>query len=69
MVMKGETITTGAPNVCPDCKTITPFKVLQSGAGYYIGTMCQCEPYSRESGYYTTRKKAEEALKSNSFWR
>lgn len=42
--------------------------VLQSGAGYYIGTIYHNpdgydEPGSRDSGYYRTREEAEKALK------
>ena len=38
--------------------------VHRSGAGFYVGTSCQCGPYSRESGYYPTREGAEKALAS-----
>jgi len=62
MVLTKETILTGAESICPDCKTVLVPKVLHSGAGFYIGTMCECGPYSRESGYFRTRKEAEKAL-------
>ena len=67
-MMPGETILSGAPDTCPDCGTfVLPFKVLQSGAGWYIGTMCDDGPYSRESGYFPTQEAAAEALASNSW--
>jgi hypothetical protein len=44
-------------------------EVLRSAAGYYIGTQCECGPYSRESGYYRTYEEAESALNSGSFFR
>lgn len=67
--MKGETIATGAPSTCPECKKELKNEVLRSAAGYYIGTRCNCGPYSRESGYYPTREKAEEALKAGGYER
>ena len=80
MVMPGETIQTGASDKCPDCGREMPLQVCQSGAGYYIGTMCcidvdtyddigHCQPYSRESGYYKTKEEAQAALSSGSFFR
>ena len=70
MVMRGETILTGAPDVCPECYiSVKPFKVLRSNAGYYIGTTCNCGNYTRESGYYLTREDAEFSLKNNTFGR
>ena len=56
-------------HICEECgKTLIP-QVLHSGAGYYIGTWCNCGPYSRESGYYGTRIEAQEALNSGLFGR
>ena len=69
MVMPGETIGTGAPRGCPECRMTPPLEVFESPAGYYIGTYCDCGPYSRESDYYKTRKEAEDALKSGIFGR
>lgn len=38
-------------------------EVLQSAAGYYLGTHCDfCGPYGRESGYFPTYEAAEKAL-------
>ncbi len=61
-MIPGETILTGASPTCADCGETPPFAVLKSGAGFYIGTMCACGPYSRESGYYATAREAADAL-------
>ena len=45
-----ETILSGASSVCPDCVTRLTLEVLQSAAGFHIGTRCECGPCSRESG-------------------
>jgi hypothetical protein len=66
MVLQCETIATGAPKTCPVCKVALNLKVLMSGAGYYIGTECNCGPYSRESLlYYMSREDAQRALDNN----
>lgn len=69
MTLKGETIQTGAPTRCPDCKTKVSPEVLHSNAGYYIGTACKCGPYSRESGYYRTSDEAAHDLATGDFER
>lgn len=61
-MMPGETILTGAPDTCRDCGVELKLEVLRSAAGYYIGTQCDCGPYSRESGYYMTRDAAQKDL-------
>lgn len=61
-MMPGETLRNGAPNTCPDCKTRLVPKVMRTNA-YYIGTECECGPYSRESEYFKTQEEAEKALK------
>lgn len=48
-----------SPAQCEDCQKDLPLQVLRSYAGYYIGTMCDCDPYSRASDYFPTRKIAE----------
>lgn len=58
----GETIGSGAPSTCPECKTTVEPKVMRSAAGHYVGTMCKCGPYTRESGYYPTAEAAQKAL-------
>lgn len=76
MVKLGETVATGASDVCYDCGKEMPLEVLHSNAGYYIGTLCCLEgapeaghvqPNSRESGYYKTRKEAQDDLDSGAF--
>jgi hypothetical protein len=62
-MLPGETIAAGAPSTCPDCGTKLVTQVLRSPAGYYIGTWCECGPYSRESGYFPDNESAEHALK------
>jgi hypothetical protein len=67
-MLPGETILSGAPETCPDCGVfVLPFEVLESGAGFYIGTMCNDGPYSRESGYFPTREEAETAFATNTW--
>ena len=52
-----------APDKCPDDGEPLPLQVLQSAAGFYIGTSCpQCGPYSRASDYFPTREAAEAEL-------
>lgn len=74
--MFGETLATGAPKACRECKTKFVNEILSSAAGYYIGTACRKEgcseahmPNSRESGYYKTFKLADEALKTGEYGR
>ena len=62
-MIAGETLLSGAPKTCSDCGIMPRLQVCRSGAGYYIGTYCDCGPYSRESGYYATRELAEQAFK------
>lgn len=69
MVLPLETLALGANPTCSDCKVTVKLEVCQSPAGFYIGSMCDCGPYSRESGYYSTRGKAEAALKKGGFER
>lgn len=63
MVVPRETIGNGAEKTCPDCGVRPEIKVCSSMAGYYIGTHCDCGPYSRESDYFKTWKLAETVLK------
>jgi RNase P subunit RPR2 len=56
--------------VCTGCNATLTIKVLSSAAGHYIGFFCsECGPYSRESGYYKSRDKAEDALQLGNFSR
>lgn len=61
-MLNGETINSGASDVCPDCNVHLELQVLRSNAGYYIGTQCDCGPYTRESGYFPNREVAEKML-------
>jgi hypothetical protein len=63
-MMPGETILSGAPNICEDCGMRLIFKVLISSAPY-IGTQCECGPHSRESHYFSSVAEAETALKTD----
>ena len=50
---------------CMDCGTWLELQVCRSGAGYYLGYMCDCcGPYSRESGYFPSYDIAKDALDS-----
>jgi len=64
-MLPGETIHSGASDVCSDCKVKLVERVCFSPAGYYIGTYCDCGPYSRESHYYRTQEAARAALLNN----
>lgn len=69
-MLPGETIASGAADICPDCKTKMELQVLRSGGGYYIGYACsKCGPYSRESGYYPSREAAQGDLTKGTFGR
>ena len=61
-MIPGETIASGAPSTCPDCGVKLVPKILRSFAGHYIGTACNCGPYSRESEHFRSLAEAEEAL-------
>ena len=69
MVLPGETIATGGPETCDECHKTPELQVCRSNAGYYVGTYCDCGPYSRESGYYPTHEQAESALNSGVYGR
>lgn len=69
MVLPGETISSGAPTTCPDCKKTPKMDVYKSAAGHYIGTMCDCGPYSRESGYYDSYIMARKDLDDGTYSR
>lgn len=70
MAMSKETVHLGADPICNNCGICTHNEILISASCYYIGRMCNCGPYSRESHYYTSRKTAAEALATNTVkWR
>lgn len=62
-MLNGETILSGAPSTCRDCGVRLVLRVCRSFAGYYLGTYCDCGPYSRESDYFETLEDAEAALR------
>lgn len=64
MVQPAETIGSGAPKRCEDCGVALRLEVLQSEAGYYLGTECGCGPYSRETDYFKSRADAEKELEA-----
>jgi hypothetical protein len=61
-MIPGETILSGAPDVCSECGKKLKFQVCHSAAGYFIGTECNCGPYSRESEYLSDDIEASEFL-------
>ena len=69
MVLPGETISTGAAATYEDCGETPKLQVLSSAAGYYVGTQCNCGPYSRESSYYKKSADAQKALDGGEFGR
>jgi hypothetical protein len=45
-----------------------PIQVCESGAGFYLGTLVNGSPFSRESvGYYPTATAAADALRTHSW--
>lgn len=68
-MIPGETIASGASPTCSHCKVTPVIQVYSSNTRYYIGTWCDCGPYSRESGYYPTREIAQAHLNSNNYSR
>lgn len=67
-MLPGETIGSGAPKVCPDCNVRLVPKVMWTCA-FYIGTACNCGPYSRESEYFKTEAEAKQVLESGIYGR
>lgn len=53
---------------CAGCRKALPAKVLQSAAGFYIGTFCpECGPNDRWTGYYQSKRVANDSLESGDF--
>lgn len=69
MTLPGETLATGAAATCSDCHVEVRLGVYKSAAGYYIGTWCDCGPYTRESGYYRFEVDAKAALANGTYYR
>lgn len=69
-MLPGETILSGASTKCQECGVVVTPQICRSNAGWYIGTMCNCGPYTRESHYYKSYAEAEKAFKSDTVkWR
>lgn len=69
MALTGECVR-ASRTACIECGAELSIKVCVSAAGYYIGFFCpNCGPYSRESGYYSSRDEAETALSRGLFSR
>ena len=68
-MIEGETLASGASEVCMECGECVKLGVYLSGAGFYIGTRCLCGPYSRESGYYRAEEDAYRALENKTYGR
>lgn len=58
----GESVIQSNIKKCETCGQALELGVHSSAAGYYIGTVCNCGPYSRETGYFETYDQAERAL-------
>lgn len=65
----GETVHTSGAASCSDCSAPLVLDVHLSAAGYYVGTACECGPYSRESAYYASEKEGREALSLGNYCR
>jgi len=68
-MLNGETLATGARKTCGECGEEPKLQVCSSAAGYYVGTQCDCGPYSRESKYFWIIGDACEALHSGDYGR
>lgn len=71
MPVPGETLKTGAAPICKHCgaDVQATLGVMVSAAGYYIGTRCDCGPYTRESRYYFNKPEADAAFGSGNYGR
>jgi hypothetical protein len=49
------------------CVRIAILQVCRSAAGWYVGAVCACGPYSRESGYYSQRLEAEGVMAAGAY--
>ena len=52
-----DTIIGGSDAKCYDCFEWPKVEVMKT-RGYYVGTVCACGPYSRETEYFKTREEA-----------
>lgn len=67
-MLPGECLCSGAKPACPDCGVTVELQVLHSAAGYYIGTMCNCGPYTRESLHYWRTAAGAQAAYDTDGW-
>ncbi len=49
------------------CQLELEIQVCKSAHGYYIGTMYNGEPISRESEYFETKEECQSALDNNTW--
>ena len=61
-MLDGETMGHGAPATCAKCGVAVTLQVYHTPAGYYVGTYCDCGPYSRESVYFDSEQEAQRVL-------
>ena len=69
MALPGDTLNNGASPYCSDCKLFVKLGVHRSGAGWYIGTWCECGPHSIDSRYYPSEQIARYHFKHNTWER
>jgi hypothetical protein len=70
MALPGETLRLGADPVCDRCHMHAVVDVYRSGAGWFVGSRCECGPYTRESAYYPTEQACREAWAAGTLiWR
>ena len=65
MALPNETIHLGASKRCSTCKTYAELQIMRSPAGFYLGSMCNCGPYSRESHYYNSKDQLQHDIDNN----
>ncbi|MCY1024052.1 hypothetical protein [Pyxidicoccus sp. MSG2] len=68
-MLPGETLHSGAPTFCDECQQTFEPQVMQSAAGWYVGTSCRCGPNTRESGYCPSPEAAAELLRIGTYSR
>lgn len=60
-MLNGETIGNGAKSICSECKKEVDFAALKT-LFWYVGTTCDCGPYSRETYYYDSEELCRAAF-------
>ena len=51
------------PEFCPKCGVGLDLGVYKSANGYYVGTACDCGPFSRDTPCFVRRGDAEVVLR------